>query len=284
MDQPGTLYIVSTPIGNMEDMTLRAIRVLKQADIIAAEDTRHTGRMFSEHCIQGRMISCHEHNEKDRTPYLLEQLQQGKNIALVSDAGTPSVSDPGFRLVQAAAAARIPVVPIPGASAALTALSISGLPTDMFTFVGFPHKKGKKRQDQLHHLADRVETLIFYESPKRILSLLADISDIMGDRKAVLCREMTKSYEEFLRGQVFEIINILEKRETVKGECTLVLEGNTGNTAVSEQTLADEIIRRLDAGQEKLSKLSKNIAARYGLSKKDVYAKALEITNKRKDL
>ena len=182
----GALYIVATPIGNRDDITLRALRVLEAVDVIAAEDTRHTGRFLQHHGITGKYISYHEHNEKERTPDLLNRLSAGKSIALVTSAGTPSISDPGFRLIQKAIDADTEIIPIPGVSAVIAALSASGLPTDAFVFVGFLSRRSGKRSRQLQAMADETRTMIFYESPNRIVKLLELIHDIMGDRQAVL--------------------------------------------------------------------------------------------------
>ena len=203
----GTLYIVSTPIGNREDITLRALRILKEADLIAAEDTRHTGLLLRHFGIQTPLTSYFEGNESRKKEFILSKLMQGERVALVSDAGTPGISDPGFRLIQTAAENRIAVVPVPGPSAVIAALSVSGLPTDAFLFKGFLPHKSKKREDWLKQLEGVRETLIFYESPHRLSETLNDIFEILGDREMVLTRELTKIYEEILRGKVSEITN-----------------------------------------------------------------------------
>jgi len=222
----GTLYIVSTPIGNMEDITLRALRILKEVNLIAAEDTRRTGLLLKHFGIQVPLTSYFEGNELKKREFMLSRLKEGKHIALVSDAGTPGISDPGFRLIQLAIQNQIPIIPIPGPSAAITALSVSGLPTDAFFFRGFLPHKPKKRRDLLKQLEEGKETLIFYESPHRISETLQDILDIFGDREIVLTRELTKVYEEIIRGKVSEILNQIGDR-TLKGEITLVLSGKT---------------------------------------------------------
>ncbi len=220
----GILYIVSTPIGNREDITLRALRILKEVDLIAAEDTRHTGLLLGHFGIQTPLTSYFEGNELKKKEFILSKLKQGDQIALVSDAGTPGISDPGFRLVQTAIENRIPVVSIPGPSAVIAALSVSGLPTDAFLFKGFLPHKSKKRRDLLQQLEGVRETLIFYESPHRLLETLNDIFEILGDREMVLTRELTKIYEEVLRGKVSEIQNQVLPRK-LKGEITLVISG-----------------------------------------------------------
>jgi 16S rRNA (cytidine1402-2'-O)-methyltransferase len=222
----GILYIVSTPIGNLEDITLRALRILREVDWIAAEDTRHTGLLLKHFDIQKALTSYFEKNEMKKREFILSKLEQGNRIALVSDAGTPGVSDPGFRLIQLVIENGIPVIPIPGPSAVIAALSVSGLPTDAFLFKGFLPHKSKKRRDLLKQLEEVKETLIFYESPHRLLETLRDIIDLFGDREMVLTRELTKIYEEVLRGKVSEIqAQIVGKK--LKGEMTLVVSGKT---------------------------------------------------------
>ncbi|MGQ9646982.1 MAG: 16S rRNA (cytidine(1402)-2'-O)-methyltransferase [Thermodesulfobacteriota bacterium] len=220
----GTLYIVSTPIGNLEDITLRALRILKEVDLIAAEDTRRTGLLLKHFGIHTPLTSYFEGNELRKREFILEKLKEGKRVALVSDAGTPGVSDPGFRLIQLVVANKLPIVPIPGPSAVITALSVSGLPTDAFLFKGFLPHKSKKRRDLLKKLEPARETIILYESPHRISQTLKDILEILGDREIVLTRELTKVYEEILRGKVSNILSQVENR-TLKGEITLVVSG-----------------------------------------------------------
>jgi 16S rRNA (cytidine1402-2'-O)-methyltransferase len=210
----------------MEDITLRALRILKEVDLIAAEDTRRTGLLLKHFGIQVPLTSYFEGNELKKRELLLSRLKEGKDIALVSDAGTPGISDPGFRLIQLAIQNQIPMVPIPGPSAAITALSVSGLPTDAFFFKGFLPHKSKKRRDLLKQLEEGKETFIFYESPHRISETLQDIFETLGDREIVLTRELTKVYEEIIRGKVSEILNQIGDR-TLKGEITLVISGKT---------------------------------------------------------
>jgi 16S rRNA (cytidine1402-2'-O)-methyltransferase len=210
----------------MEDITLRALRILKEVDLIAAEDTRRTSLLLKHFGIQAPLTSYFEGNELKKREFILSRLKEGKDIALVSDAGTPGISDPGFRLIQLAIESQIPIVPIPGPSAAITALSVSGLPTDAFLFKGFLPHKSKKRRDLLKQSEEVKETLIFYESPHRICETLKDILEILGDREIVLTRELTKVYEEIIRGKVSEIQNQIGDRK-LKGEITLVLSGKT---------------------------------------------------------
>jgi len=276
-NKPGALYVVATPIGNRDDITLRALNILGQVDLIAAEDTRHTGRLLAHHNLKRPLIAYHEHNESERTPDLMARLKAGVSIALVSNAGTPSVSDPGFRLIQAAIGGGINVIPIPGVSAVITALSVAGLPTDAFVFVGFLAPKKAKRLKQLQELADLPRTIVFYESPRRILSLLAEIISVMGDRSAVLCREMTKLYEEFIRGQLSDILARLTSRSVIKGECTLLVTGNRETKDVSLEAVRSEIAKSLETTKSSLSDVSKTIAKKYGLPKNIVYDEALKL-------
>jgi 16S rRNA (cytidine1402-2'-O)-methyltransferase len=219
----GKLYIVGTPIGNMEDITLRALRVLQEADLIAAEDTRHTGVLLARHGLKKPFVSYHEFNEARRTPELLVQLQQGRQIALVSDAGMPTLSDPGQRLIRAAIGAGIAVEVVPGVSAVTAALAGSGL-GGPFLFFGFlPHKSGQRRAS-LTRLAPLPYALVFFESPYRLLKSLGDMRDVLGNRSVVVARELTKKFEEFLRGDIESILKKLENR-SIKGEITVIVEG-----------------------------------------------------------
>ncbi len=279
-NKTGDLYVVTTPIGNMEDITLRALKTLGQVDLVAAEDTRHTGRLLAYHDIKNNLISYHEHNEEARTPVLIHRLKTGSSVALVTNAGTPAVSDPGYRLVKAAIANDIRVIPIPGVSAVITAVSAAGLPTDSFIFAGFPARKKSKRIEQLKALAKENRTLIFYESPGRILTLMEEIINVMGDRYCVLCREMTKLHEEFLRGILSEIIDALRERPAVKGECTLLVKGCEENNEVSLDVVRAELIKGLAEHGSKLSEVSKTVAQKYGLPKNKVYEAALKLKRK----
>jgi 16S rRNA (cytidine1402-2'-O)-methyltransferase len=275
----GTLFVVATPIGNLDDITLRALKTLAAVDVIAAEDTRHTGRLLDRHGIAaGRLVSCHEHNEQQRVAQLLAMLRDGKTVALVSDAGTPGVSDPGFRLVQAARAEGLAVVPIPGVSAAVTALSAAGLPTDAFLFVGFPPRKQGALTRDLAALAAQRGTLIFYESPRRLLKLLQALRETFGDRRAVLARELTKIHEEFLCGSLSEILQALEERPALKGECTLLVGGAGAQAAAPA---IEEIRAEIEAGLRDsnagIAALSQAIAKKYGLPRRSVYAEAVKL-------
>ncbi|VAX32037.1 16S rRNA (cytidine(1402)-2'-O)-methyltransferase [hydrothermal vent metagenome] len=221
---PGTLYIVSTPIGNLEDITLRALRILKEVSTIAAEDTRHTGKLLAHFEIHTPMTSYHDFNKEAKTPVMIKRLEDGESFALVSDAGTPTISDPGYFLIKEAIIHEIPISPIPGPSAVIAALCVSGLPTDRFIFEGFLARKKGKRDKQLEHLKDNARSLIFYESPYRIVSLLEAIYTIFGDRRVSIGRELTKRYEEIIRGKVSQVLKQLEGR-TFKGEACIVVEG-----------------------------------------------------------
>ncbi|MCU0561955.1 MAG: 16S rRNA (cytidine(1402)-2'-O)-methyltransferase [Desulfobacterales bacterium] len=283
MDSPtdppraGTLYVVATPIGHLQDITLRALEVLGAVDLIAAEDTRKTAQLLARHGIATPRASYHEHNEARRTPELLERLRRGASIALVSNAGTPGISDPGFRLTSAAAEAGIRIVPVPGPSAAAAALSASGLPTDAFVFLGFLSKKSGKRRDQIKALATEGRTVIIYESPRRIRALIAELQEALGDRRAVLAREMTKLHEEFLRGRLSALQAALTDRADIKGECTLLLAGAQAPSLPPREALAEEIRRALASEPRSLPELARELAQRHGLPKKAVYAAAMQI-------
>ncbi len=273
----GTLYVLATPIGNLRDITLRALDILLSVDFIAAEDTRRTGRLLKGLTPKGRFISYHEHNEEERTPLLLEKLEAGFSVAVVSNAGTPSISDPGFRLVKSAVVRNIPVSPVPGVSAAIAALSVSGLPTDSFVFIGFlPRKKGR-RTDQLTSLRNMARTMIFYESPKRISRLIDDLLTVMGDRSAALGREITKLHEEFLRGRLSELRALLAERRDIKGECTLVVSGRLSDAAAGTAVLYEKLTTRLKQEKVILSELVREVVRETGLPRKIVYGAALEI-------
>jgi 16S rRNA (cytidine1402-2'-O)-methyltransferase len=277
MNKNGYLYVVATPIGNMNDITVRALKILSEVDFIAAEDTRNTGKLLAYHKIKGKLVSCHEHNETAKAKDLIDRLKKGASIALVTDAGTPSVSDPGYRIVQTAIQNRIQPIPIPGPSAATAALSVSGLPTDTYKFVGFLSKKKGKRLEQLKKLAMEPGTIIFYESPKRISRLLHEMLDILGDREAVFAREITKRFEEFYRGKITEIIKKINSKEAVRGECTLLVAGDVKSDPVCLRDIRMEIAEKLKETGKKPSALAREIAERYGLSRKMIYQEILNI-------
>jgi 16S rRNA (cytidine1402-2'-O)-methyltransferase len=217
--EPGVLYLVSTPIGNLEDITLRALRVLKEVELVAAEDTRHTGILLKHYNLQKRLISYHDFNKKRKAPLLIRHLQEGKSVAVTSDAGTPGISDPGYFLVRLAVREDIKVVPVPGASAFLSALVVSGLPTDRFAFEGFLPAKSGKRKKRLRELQKEERTLIFYESPHRFARMLDDVSEILGERRMVVARELTKKFEEILRGTPEGMRQVLQVTEISCPDC-----------------------------------------------------------------
>ncbi len=269
----GTLFIVATPIGNLGDITYRAVEVLRAVDAIACEDTRQTRKLLDHYGIQKPTFSYHEHNEAERTPELAARLHAGETIALVSDAGMPLVSDPGYRLVRAAIEEGIEVHPIPGPSAALTALSAAGLPTDAFHFAGFlPHKPGQ-RAKALEALADESATLIFYEAPHRILEGLEAIEQVLGPRPVVVARELTKIHEEFLRGTAEEIRGELAGRNTIKGEFT-ILVGKAARPVADDQPVEVAVEALMRAGTPRMDAI-KQVARRRGVSKREVYDQLL---------
>ena len=279
---PGILYIVSTPIGNLEDITLRALRVLKEVDLIAAEDTRRTRQLLSHYGIHKPLHSYHEHNRRMREESFLEELRRGRNIALVTDAGTPGISDPGENLVRRAVQESIPLTSVPGPSALVAALSVSGLPTESFLFYGFLPSKPPARQKFLLCLKDRPETLIFYESPRRLRSFLEDTFRILGDRQLMVAREMTKLYEEVYRGTVSEVLKELGEEE-VKGEVTIVLEGSTLPAKVEGPAIEEALelyYREMDLS---MKEAIERVAQELGVSKKEVYRESLRVKRKVKD-
>lgn len=220
------LYIVATPIGNLEDITLRALRILKEADLILVEDTRKTGLFLKRLNIPKKaLLSFYEHNETERMPRIIEYLKQGKNIALVTSSGTPLISDPGFKLVKKCIEERIPFTCIPGASSVINALVLSGAPTDSFLFLGFLPKKEGRRRKRIQEVENLAHTLVFFESPQRLRRTLAELRQVLGERNCCVCREITKFYEETIRGGLSEIIDNISERN-IKGECTIVLEGH----------------------------------------------------------
>jgi 16S rRNA (cytidine1402-2'-O)-methyltransferase len=275
----GCLYLVGTPIGNLEDITLRALRILREADQIAAEDTRHTQKLLQHYEIARPLVSYHEHNEMTRAPELLIALEQGAKIALVSDAGMPLVSDPGYRLVTLCLRHQIPVVPVPGPSALLAALSASGLPNEEFLFVGFLPQRSGERRRSLERLRIEDRTIIFYEAPHRIAECVADAQEILGDRPACLAREVTKLHEEFRRGKLSVIASSLEERPA-RGEITLLIgpvdPGEAGAHVDSAQNLSDrveELMRQAKLDRKDALKLA---AKERGLTRRAAYDQMVE--------
>jgi 16S rRNA (cytidine1402-2'-O)-methyltransferase len=269
---PG-LYVVATPIGNLEDITLRALRVLRNVDRIACEDTRQTRKLLSHFGVETPTISCHAHNERERAEELIGELKDGARIAVVSDAGMPGISDPGAHLVSQAIAAGVPVIPIPGASAAIAALAASDLDTTSFRFVGFPPARSGERRNFFEALRDEQATLVFYEAPHRILEALRDAASILGrERKAVLAREITKIHEEFLRGTLDELQKNLAARDLVRGEMTLLIEGASATEKPQARSgdLREQMTSYMAQGVGEQDAL-KRIARERGVSKSVVY-------------
>jgi len=277
----GKLFLVSTPIGNLQDVTLRALRVLKEVDLIACEDTRHTARLLAHYGITTPRQSYHEHNEAARTAQLVELLRQGKNVALVADAGTPLISDPGRTLVSACRREGIEVVPIPGASAAIAALAASGLPTDAFFFAGFLPPRSSARKHALEKLSGIKASLVFYEAPHRLLSALEDMVSILGPRKACLARELTKVHEEWLSGTLPEILQELKGRPRILGEITLVIEGNMYVPAVADhpESLQEHLEEEMRSTGASRMEALKAVARQRGISRRTAYQ--LLVTSKK---
>jgi 16S rRNA (cytidine1402-2'-O)-methyltransferase len=270
----GTLYVVATPIGNLEDISPRAIRILAEVDLIACEDTRHTRKLLDRYGISRPMVSYHEHNEQPRAMELLADLQAGKNIALVSDAGTPLIADPGYRLVEQARQHGLTVTPVPGACAFVAALSASGLPTDSFLFHGFlPAKQGQRRK-LLTELKALSSTLVFYEAPHRILETLEDIAATLGERRVALARELTKIHEEFLCGTPAELRSKLGERASMKGEFTVMVA--RAESAERDDTPLEAAVEKLMESGVPRMEAFKTIARQRGLSKREVYKKVHE--------
>jgi 16S rRNA (cytidine1402-2'-O)-methyltransferase len=268
----GTLYVVATPLGNLEDLSPRAVRILGEVDLIAAEDTRRSGILLKTHAIATPMTSYFEHNERLRGPKLLEALAEGRSVALISDAGTPGISDPGYRLVKEARDRGFAVLPVPGPSAAITALSVSGLPTDRFLFVGFLPKKTEARRRALQELATVSATLVVYESPVRAGACLADMERAWGDREAFLCREATKIHEEYRRSSLAELRHNLGERGVLKGELVLVVKGATPPSAATDEPL-EAVYARLVAGGKTRREAVKEAARLLGLPAREVYVR-----------
>jgi len=271
---PGTLYLVATPIGNLEDITHRAVRVLGEVDLIACEDTRHTRKLLNHYGINTKTISYHEHNERERAVELIEQLKSGLSVALVTDAGMPSISDPGFRLTRAAIESELRVVPIPGANALTTALVASGLPTDEFFFGGFLPSRSGARRARLAELRSVPATLIFYEGPHRIAATLRDACEILGERDAVVARELTKLHEELARGRLSELAERFEDAENARGEIVLIIDrtviGGAASEGETQLTIGGVVAQFEEAGLDHRAALKK-AARELGLSRDEAY-------------
>lgn len=287
-NKPGVLYLCPTPIGNLEDITLRALRILKEADYIAAEDTRVTKKLLNHYGIKTPLISYREHNREQMGRKIVEDILEGKSVALVSDAGTPGISDPGEDLVKKAVDAGVPVVPLPGPSAVICALSASGLSTSKFAFEGFLPQKSSERRKQLEKLRDEKRTIVIYEAPHRLLKCLSDIKDILGERKIAVAREITKLHEEFFRGTVSEAIEKFGSAQP-KGEIVLVIEGaksetgSTGEVDLCEKedidkTIRQEVENKIKSGMDKKEAM-KAVARELSISKRKVYQVLLEEKN-----
>lgn len=272
---PGILYVVATPIGNLEDITLRALRILKEVDLIAAEDTRQTRKLLTYYGISTSLTSYYDQIEAAKAPFLIEQLKAGKTLALVTDAGTPGISDPGYRLVRGTWKAGIKVVPIPGPSAFTALLSCAGLPTDRFAFEGFlPTKKGS-RVKALEKLRDEERTLVFFEPARHLVACLEDMRSVFGDREAAMGRELTKIHEEILRGKLSELISLLQGRE-LRGEITLLVAGQEEAGEVERASLEEEI-RALQAQGFSRREIAHLIGEKHGIAKRVVYAASLRL-------
>jgi len=278
-DAKAALYLVGTPIGNLEDITLRALRVLKEVDVIACEDTRQTQKLLNHYAIATRTTSYHEHNEAAKAVELVNQMRQGASVALVTDAGMPGISDPGYRLIKLAIQQCVPVVPIPGASAFLSALVASGLPTDSFRFSGFlPAKRGERRA-ALEAIKNSPRTQVFYEAPHRVVEALEDVCEVLGDaRTVVIAREVTKLHEEFLRGRAGEVLEKLKAREVVKGEITLLIgkaEEINARVEASDPGRRLSVKQRVEQimAEEKVDEKAalKKLAKERGISKSEAY-------------
>ncbi|MDE3840519.1 16S rRNA (cytidine(1402)-2'-O)-methyltransferase [Bacillus methanolicus] len=275
-DKKGILYLVPTPIGNLEDMSFRAVRILKEADLIAAEDTRNTKKLCHYYEIETPLISYHEHNKQTSGEKIISRLKEGANVALVSDAGMPAISDPGFELVEMAVNEQLPVVPLPGANAALTALIASGISTQPFYFYGFLNRQKKEKRKELEALAEQKATLIFYEAPHRLKDTLILLREIMGDRRMAICRELTKKYEEFIRGTVTEMIEWASTDE-IRGEFCLIVEGSSCSSEQQsawweDLSIKEHVERYITVKNMSSKDAIKQTAKDRGLNKRDVYS------------
>jgi 16S rRNA (cytidine1402-2'-O)-methyltransferase len=274
----GTLHLVATPVGNLEDLSFRALRTLKECELIAAEDTRRTRKLLTHYGISRPLVSCHEHNERKRIPALLDALREGKDVALVSDAGSPGISDPGFRLVREAVDQGMAVTALPGPSAVILALSVSGLPTDRFSFYGFLPRRGSERKKTLEEAAQVPHTLVFFESPHRVVRSLEDMLAVFGDRRAAICRELTKRFEQVERGTLYELI-VKAGNRSPKGEFCIVMEGK-GRRKTQAAEREDRLRKALEdltqLADEPLREAARQAALKHGLSRREVYQLALE--------
>ncbi|MFA7405461.1 MAG: 16S rRNA (cytidine(1402)-2'-O)-methyltransferase [Pelobacteraceae bacterium] len=272
-----TLYIIATPIGNLEDITYRAVRILGEVDLIAAEDTRHSLKLLNHFGISKPLTSYFDHNQQFKGERILNALRQGKSVALISDAGTPCISDPGYQLVRDAVAESIKVVPLPGACAAVAALSASGLPTDTFTFAGFPPSRQGKRRTFLAGVNDLPGTLVLYEAPHRLIDTLNDIREVLGERQVIVARELTKIFEEFIHGTASEVIATVSQGQ-VRGEVVILIAA--GEIAAPETEPLEQVLRRLMAdGTLSIKDAAKQAATISGVSRSEAYSEALRMKN-----
>lgn len=272
-----TLYIIATPIGNLEDITYRAVRILGEVDLIAAEDTRHSLKLLNHFGISKPLTSYFDHNQQFKGERILNALRRGKSVALISDAGTPCISDPGFQLVRDAVAENIPVVPVPGACAAVAALAASGLPTDNFTFAGFPPSRQGKRRTFLSEMNALPGTLVLYEAPHRLIQTLNDIREVLGERQVIVARELTKIYEEFIRGTASEVIAAVSQ-DIVRGEVVILIA--PGKITPQESEPLENVLRRLMSdGALSIKDIAKQASVISGVPRSEAYAEALRLKN-----
>ena len=283
----GILYICGTPIGNLEDITLRALKILKEVNLIAAEDTRHTLKLLNHYRINTKVTSYYEYNKFKKAPYLVEILKNGQDIALVSDAGMPGISDPGYVLIDLALKNNIKIIPVPGVSALITALVVSGLPTDKFVFEGFLPRKIKERKRYFKSIENEERTIIFYETPHRLKKALKDMLEILGDRKVVIARELTKMYEEIIRGKLSQVLSGIDSKE-IKGEITLIVQGgikkkeNDSIDFLIKECIIKEYLNKLKKQGYSNKDIIKITQEKLNIPKNLIYKKLLEIQNSEK--
>ena len=283
----GILYICGTPIGNLEDVTLRALKILKEVSLIAAEDTRHTLKLLNHYRINTKITSYYEYNKFKKAPYLVEILKKGQDIALVSDAGMPGISDPGYVLIDLALKNNIKIIPVPGVSALITALVVSGLPTDKFVFEGFLPRKIKERKRYFKNIKNEERTIIFYETPHRLKKALKDMLEILGDRKVVIARELTKMYEEIIRGKLSQVLSEIDSKE-IKGEITLIVQGgikkkeNDSIYFLIKECIIEEYLNKLKNQGYSNKEIIKIAQEKLNIPKNLIYKKLLEMKNSEK--
>ena len=278
----GILYICGTPIGNLEDITLRSLKILKEVNLIAAEDTRHSLKLLNHYQINTKVTSYYEYNKFKKAPYLVEILKNGQDIALVSDAGMPGISDPGYVLIDLALKNNIKIIPVPGVSALITALVVSGLPTDKFVFEGFLPRKIKERKRYFKSIENEERTIIFYEAPHRLKKALKDMLEILGDRKVVIARELTKLYEEIIRGKLSQVLTEISTKE-VKGEITLIVQGgikkkeNSSTDFLIKECIIEEYLKKLKNQGYSNKEIIKITQEKLNIPKNLIYKKLLEM-------